>query len=351
MKQAIILHRVIRNVFAMMFFLCAMLFIPHHAFGQLKKLKEKVSGTIKKTGETVQNPIDAAKDTVGGNVGDDQQILSDAYSCYVSEVERFDRRSANEDAAVQHAKEEATKLNGFLKRRPQYHKESLKHFYDWIDRDITGDELLNGLLNARQIIDKGFVDETTTTNSYFIQGDVDMWKRRTDNLESNDGFVEMAKTDYPLLFNRAKGEANLLDGYSKGAGKTLPASAIKPMHDQISELLKKMADLAPKYSPEPSGGAIESNVQGLVKSGAASYLPGATLIHAVWSPNQSWLIDKNSLGVPINRRREGTALYKMANEKYCIEQHFFYLENYAGNGNYTSGDDVQFADVRFVKCQ
>lgn len=340
-----------KKLFVLTIALCGVLCVPSESNAQFKKLKEKVKKVMTTTTDTMQSPNGDSNARAGDS--DDQELVWDAYVCYLTEVERFDRRSANKDEAVRHAQENAANLEGFLRRNPKYHTQSLKLFYDHLDRDITGDDLLNKLKHAREIIDQGFTDENAMVANYAVQGDVDDWLHKTEKLEGRDGFVPMAKREYPLLFNRAQGERELLAGYAKGNnGKPMPANTMQPLHNQIDKLLAEMNRLAPTFTPERGTGAVEPFVATFVKTGVTDYIPGATLLHAVWSPEQQgWLIDKNELGVPLNRRRMGTALFRVPSQKFCVEQHFFYLEHYAGGGRYQRGDDVQFADVRFVKCQ
>lgn len=271
----------------------------------------------------------------------------------MSQVEGFDPRTYGIEQIKREASEHAAKLDALLRANPQYRTRKLGTIVRNESVQMTVGELLDKLNRAGEIIAQNQSNSQAQNMSYFVQGDVDDWLHRTEQLEGKDGFVPMAKREYPLLFNHAQGEKELLAGYAKGnGGKPLPASLITPLHNQIDQLLAEMNRLAPSFTPERGTGAVEPYVATFVKTGVTDYIPGATMLHAVWSPEQQgWLIDKNELGVPLNRRRMGTALFRVPSQKFCVEQHFFYLENYAGGGRYQRGDDVQFADVRFVKCQ
>ncbi len=331
--------------------LCAVLIVPSETAAQFGKLKDKVKKVVTTTTDTNQTPADVTNNS-GAQDRDVVETIDDAYVFYVSQVVGFDPRTYSVEQIKREAGEHAAKLDALLRANPSYRTRKLGTIVRNETVQMTVSELLDKLNRADQTIAQNKSDSQTQNMRYFVQGDVDDWLHKTEKLEGKDGFVPMAKREYPLLFNRVQGEKDLLAGYAKGnGGQPLPASVIAPLHDQIDRLLAEMNRLAPTFTPERGTGAVEPYVATLVKTGVADYIPGAAMVHAVWSPEQGWLIDKNDLGVPLNRRRMGTALFRAASQKFCVEQHFFYLENYAGGGRYRRGDDVQFADVRFVKCQ
>lgn len=342
----------IKMMFVLTIALCGMLGVPSESRAQFKKLKDSVKKAVTTTTDSSQNPADVLNDS-GTPDRDAEAAITDAYVFYLSKVAGFEARFHNAAEVTKDARGFASKLDAALRSNPSYRTRKIAPIVRDDSTEMTAADLLDKLNRAGEIINQGQADLQTQNMSYFVQGDVDDWLHKTEKLEGNDGFVPMAKREYPLLFNRVQGEKELLAGYSKSnGGKPLPESMITPLHNQIDQLLAAMNRLAPTFAPEPGTGAVEPFVATLVKTGAADYIPGAAMLRAVWSPEQQgWLIDKNDLGVPVNRRRMGTALFRVSSQKFCVEQHFFYLENYAGGGRYQRGDDVQFADVRFAKCQ
>ena len=329
---------------------CVVLFVPNEASAQFKSLKDKVKKVMTTT-DANQIPADVANNS-GAQDRDAEETITNAYVFYLSKVAGFEARFHNAAEVTEQARGFASKLNAALRANPSYRTRKIAPIVRDDSTEMTAADLLDRLNRAGEIINQGQTDRQTQNMSYFVQGDVDDWLHKTEKLEGGDGFVPVAKREYPLLFDRAQGERDLLAGYSKGnGGKLLPTSVIAPLHNQIDKLLAEMNRLAPTFAPKKGAGAVEPFVANLVKTDVADYIPGATLLRAVWSPEQGWLIDKNELGVPVNRRRMGTALFRVPSQKFCVEQHFFYLENYAGGGRFQRGDDVQFADVRFVKCQ
>lgn len=63
-----------------------------------------------------------------------------------------------------------------------------------------------------------------------------------------------------------------------------------------------------------------------------------------------WTIEKNSLGVPLNRFRSGQLLFKRAAFKYCEQRNFSYNEVHQGGGSYAKGQVKVLSTVRFVTC-
>ncbi|MGI8554796.1 MAG: hypothetical protein ACR2LT_00335 [Pyrinomonadaceae bacterium] len=326
------------------------LIIPNEANAQFKKLKEKVKTAVTKTTDSTENPANDA----GGfdkQKRDVEETIDDAYVYYLTQVERFDARTYSVEQVKREAKEHAVKLEAALKANPSYRTRKIGAYVRDESVQMTADELLDKLNHAEEIINGNKADTDARNMSYFVQGDVDDWKNRMNRLDANDGFILLADYDYPLLFNREAGEREALAKYSNGnGGKPLPASVIVPLHNQIDELLAKMNSLAPQYSFSGVGKPVEPFIVAFIKNQAAGNIPGATVLKTSWT-NDAVIIDKNELGVPTVKRRLGTALYRVPSQKFCVEQHFFYHEDYAGGGRYQRGADVNFSDLRFVKCQ
>lgn len=62
-------------------------------------------------------------------------------------------------------------------------------------------------------------------------------------------------------------------------------------------------------------------------------------------------IEKNGLGVPLNRYRSGQVLFKVRPAKFCMQRTFSYNEPYAGGGKYPSSSAKVLAASRFVSCE
>lgn len=331
--------------------LCAVLCFPHTADAQFKKLKEKVKTAITTTTDSAQNPANDSINPAAQN-RDVEEAIDNAYVFYLSKVERFEARFHDAGEVTKEARDYAAKLDAALRANPQYRTRNIGSIVRDDSLKMTAAELLDKLNRAGDIISQGQSDLQAQNMSYFVQGDVDDWKNRMNRLDGKDGFILLANYEYPLIFNREAGEREALAKYSKGnGGKPLPASVIKPLHNQIDELLAKMNADAPNYSF--SGGTakqIEPAIFSSIVKQAPGNIPGATVLRTAWLGGE-WIIDKNDLGIPTMRSRLGTALYRVPSQKFCVEQHFFYEEKYAGGGRYARAADVNFSDLRFVKCQ
>ncbi|MEP6902384.1 MAG: hypothetical protein ABJA66_11585 [Actinomycetota bacterium] len=327
----------------------AILIAPHAANAQFGKLKDKIKKTVTTSTDGAQTTMDNSSNSNVQN-RDVEETVENAYVYYLTQIEQFDARIYSVEQVKREAKEHAAKLEAALKANPSYRNRKIGTYLRNETIEMTAGELVDKLNRAEEIISGNKADQQAQNMSYFVQGDVDDWKNRMNRLEDKDGFILIANHEYKLVFDRAAGEREELAKYSKGnGGNPLPASVIVPLHNQIDELLAKMNSLAPGYSFSGGAKPVEANIAGYVKNQAAGNIPGATLLKTAWLPGD-WIIDKNDLGIPTMRSRPGTALYRVPNQKFCVEQHFFYEEKYAG-GSYQRASDVNFSDLRFVKCQ
>ncbi|MDQ2745805.1 MAG: hypothetical protein M3T96_00900 [Acidobacteriota bacterium] len=351
MRKQNLLKR-IRLTLILSILVCGALIIPNEANAQFNKLKDKVKKAVNTTTDNASQTTDDADNSGGQDDRDTKEVIDDAYVYYVSQIQGFDPHYYGIEQVKREAKEHAAKLEAALKANPSYRNRKMGTYLRDETVQMTAAELLDKLNRAEEIISGNKADRGTQNMSYFVQGDVDDWKNRMDKLDANDGFILLADYEYPLLFNREAGEREALAKYSKGnGGQPLPASVITPLHNQISELLAKMNADASNYSfSSNTAKQVEPAIFSSIVKQAPENIPGATVLRTAWLPGE-WIIDKNDLGVPVLRRRPGTALYRVPNQKFCVEQHFFYHEQYTGGGKYQRGADVNFSDLRFVNCQ
>ncbi len=325
--------------------------VPNQANAQFNKLKEKVKKVVMTSTDSNLTTVENSNNSAAQN-RDLEETITDAYVFYLSKVAGFEARFHNASEVINQARDYASKLDAALRANPAYRTRKIAPIVRDDSTAMTAAELLDKLNRAGDLIKQVQTDLQVQNMSYFVQGDVDDWKNRMNRLEEKDGFILLANYEYRLVFNRAEGDQEALAKYSKGnGGKLLPASVIAPLHQQIDELLVKMNSLAPQYSF--SGGAakqVEPNIFSFIVKQSAENIPGASVVRTAWLPGE-WMIDKNDLGIPTMRSRPGTALYRVPSQKNCVEQHFFYEEKYAGGGKYQRASDVNFSDLRFVKCQ
>lgn len=294
---------------------------------------------------------DSSNNTSSVN-SDVEDAITNAYVFYLSKIAGFEARLHNAAEVTNQARGYAAKLEAALRSNPEYRTRRIAQIVRDDSTEMTAGELLEKLNHADEIINQGQSDVQARNMSYFVEGDVDDWKNRMNRLDAKDGFILLANYEYPLLFNRAEGEKQALAKYIKSNGdKSLPASVIAPLHKQIDELLAQMNAAASSYSFSGSSAKpVEPNIVGFIKNQAGGNIAGATILKTAWLPGE-WIIDKNDLGVPTMRSRLGTALYRVPSQNFCVEQHFFYEEKYAGGGRYQRANDVNFSDLRFVKCK
>jgi hypothetical protein len=81
----------------------------------------------------------------------------------------------------------------------------------------------------------------------------------------------------------------------------------------------------------------------------AKEYPGTALKASVMQ-DPVFKIVKNRLGIPLERYKDGFVLYKAANESFCRQQSFTYLEKFDGTG-YQRPAGVGLNRIRYVNCQ
>jgi hypothetical protein len=176
--------------------------------------------------------------------------------------------------------------------------------------------------------------------------------KMTKELESNDGFL---KTDVrPIrraLFDRDKFLAEIAAKYKEFLAYVQvsdTSTLLAPMQPSIDALQAEINRLAPRYK-WPAANAHDAAIEGFGRRQVAQEYPAAS-IKATIMQDAAFAIRKNSLGVPLDRTRDGFVLYKMPNETFCRQQTFEYTEKYSGGGQYQKPPGVDLRYIRFQPC-
>lgn len=174
-----------------------------------------------------------------------------------------------------------------------------------------------------------------------------------NQLESREGFLTTDLTPIRrALFDReamvqeaATRHKALLDA----AGVKDTSGLLGALQPSIDALMVEVDRLAPRWK-FPAGNPRDTAIEGYGRRGVEKIYPGAAIKASVMQ-SAAFSIRKNSLGVPLDRTRDGFILYKMPNEKYCRQQSFAYTEVYSGGGTYQKPDGVRLNYIRYQPCQ
>lgn len=117
---------------------------------------------------------------------------------------------------------------------------------------------------------------------------------------------------------------------------------------QLTELQMKV-DAAAAQLPAPKGthhdAGLESDARAALKRLFADAVP-----KHVFMDEAGWTIEKNGLGVPLNRFRSGQLIFKRPAFKFCEQRTFSYNEVHQGGGSYAKGAVKILSAVRLVSC-
>ena len=174
----------------------------------------------------------------------------------------------------------------------------------------------------------------------------------TKELEANDGFLTTdVRPIRRALFDREAFLAEIAAKYKDFltfVQVTDTSALLAPLQPAIDALHAEIDRLAPKYK-WPAANAHDAAIEAFGRRQVAQDFPNAA-IKATIMQDTAFAIRKNSLGVPLDRTRDGFVLYKLSNEKYCRQQTFEYTEKHMGGGRYQKPPGVDLRYIRFQPC-
>jgi len=115
------------------------------------------------------------------------------------------------------------------------------------------------------------------------------------------------------------------------------------------EALQRKVDEVSANTPAPTTGQHDAALEGKARAALKAELPEATP-KATMMQDAGWTVEKNGLGVPLERYRLGYVVFKRPAFKACEQRSFVYRETHQGGGTYAPGAAVIQAQVRFVTC-
>ena len=115
-------------------------------------------------------------------------------------------------------------------------------------------------------------------------------------------------------------------------GVAMPAEPFPGLAEQIAKLRAAVPAAAARNHAEPTQNHDKAMEAG-AKAIAVKLYPKVTTV-ATWMNEAGYIIDQNSLGIPIDRYRSGQIVYRVGNDPWCLKQSFTYLEPHMGGGKY-----------------
>lgn len=174
------------------------------------------------------------------------------------------------------------------------------------------------------------------------------------NLERNEGFLQTDVTPIrKALWERDAMRREMAERYKgqfESVGLSDTSSLLSALDPAIDGLMAEVNRLAPqwKFPAGPRDAAIEA----MARSQVARTYSGAA-VRATVMQEAAFKINKNRLGIPLDRYKDGFVLYKVANEKLCRQQSFTYTEVFdaSGGSGYQKPSGVRLNYIRYMNCQ
>jgi hypothetical protein len=171
-------------------------------------------------------------------------------------------------------------------------------------------------------------------------------------LEANEGYLE---NEIQMVRRALWGREALLKELAAryqplfaAAGVTDTSAIMAPLQPSMDALMAEATRLAPRWK-FPAAGPHEAYPESLAKQQLAKEYPGTSLRASIMT-DPVFKIVKNRLGIPLERYRDGSILYKAQNETLCRQQGFTYLEKFDGTG-YQRPAGVGLNRIRYLPCQ
>jgi hypothetical protein len=135
----------------------------------------------------------------------------------------------------------------------------------------------------------------------------------------------------------------------KHAGVAMPAEPFVLLDTLIRDLQAQVGATAPGFQ-FPSSGPHDKGLEKMAKAGVAKIYGGVKVIKTMMDAD-GFTVTKNTRGVPLNRFRSGSVLFKLKDAKWCSQRTFSYVEEHIGGGKYQKQKTVTvLPSMRFVSC-
>jgi hypothetical protein len=123
----------------------------------------------------------------------------------------------------------------------------------------------------------------------------------------------------------------------------------EPIAEALAKLRTAIDEAAPKNAFVDTGyhhASLEARAAIALKKIFANATPVRSMMDA-----PGYTIEKNRLGIPLDRYRSGQILFKMPKTTHCLARTFNYVEEYAGGGTYAPSEVKLLGSTRFTSCK
>ena len=128
-------------------------------------------------------------------------------------------------------------------------------------------------------------------------------------------------------------------------GKVMPDGFFGPVDKVVQDALAAI-DRTSAAWPYPADTFHDARIEGVVQHQMAT---GVKVVRTSLAA-EGWTIDKNALGVTLDRYRTGHILFKMPKLKWCSLREFTYLETFAAGAFQPATAATMSEAVRFQSC-
>lgn len=141
----------------------------------------------------------------------------------------------------------------------------------------------------------------------------------------------------------------VVDAYLDELGYKSTGAFYEPIAEALAKLRTAIDEAAPKNTFVDTGyhhPSLEARAATSLKKIFANATPVRSMMDA-----PGYTIEKNRIGIPLDRYRSGQILFKMPKTPHCLARTFNYVEDYAGGGTYAPGEVKILGSTRFTSCK
>ncbi len=163
---------------------------------------------------------------------------------------------------------------------------------------------------------------------------------------ATEGWVlDIARDEKPFM----AGLKTAIGAWYAAFGVPVPAQPFPGLAEDIVKIREAVTAAAARNTLEP-GKDHDKAMEAGAKAAALKIYPKLAVV-ASWMDSATWTIEQNALGIPLDRFRSGQVAYRVANDPWCLQRTFNYVEPHMGGGKYQHAPGANLlGGVTIVKC-
>jgi len=202
--------------------------------------------------------------------------------------------------------------------------------------------------NRKKLLDKAAGSRHTVVDGYGNVGMVLPMTLKDLSVENPgmDTWVASMLLDPNKYFDKLQ-KARDADNAAMG---TEPVAADNSVVEGWLKELQAKVDATAPQGKFPSAKGHDSTIESSAAKAVKRIYPEAKVV-ASHMDAAGWTIEKNGLGIPLNRYRSGQLAFSLPGSKWCLHRTFNWVEAYSGAGNYEPPDGASILpSTRFLAC-